>query len=66
MKLEGAMTALVTPMRGEHVDYDALTLLIEEQLAAGIDGLVARGHHGRVRDPRRARAHCRWSATWSG
>ncbi len=46
MKLEGAMTALVTPMRGEHVDYDALTNLIEEQLAAGIDGLVAVGTTG--------------------
>lgn len=46
MKLEGAMTALVTPMRGEHVDYDALTNLIEEQIAAGIDGLVAVGTTG--------------------
>jgi 4-hydroxy-tetrahydrodipicolinate synthase len=46
MKLEGAMTALVTPMRGEHVDYDALTNLIDEQIAAGIDGLVAVGTTG--------------------
>lgn len=46
MKIEGAMTALVTPMRGEHVDFDALDALIEEQLAAGIDGLVAVGTTG--------------------
>lgn len=46
MKLEGAMTALVTPMRDEHVDYDALTHLVEEQIAAGIDALVAVGTTG--------------------
>jgi 4-hydroxy-tetrahydrodipicolinate synthase len=46
MKLEGAMTALVTPMRGDHVDYDALTNLIEDQIAAGIDALVAVGTTG--------------------
>lgn len=43
---EGAMTALVTPLRDGAVDYDALTGLIEHQLAAGIDGLVAVGTTG--------------------
>lgn len=46
MKIEGAMTALVTPMRGEHVDFEALDALVEEQIAAGIDGLVAVGTTG--------------------
>ena len=46
MTLEGAMTALVTPMRGEHVDYDALGNLIEAQIEAGIDGLIAVGTTG--------------------
>lgn len=46
MKLEGAMTALVTPMRDDDVDYDALTRLVEDQIAAGIDGLVAVGTTG--------------------
>ncbi|ACY14975.1 4-hydroxy-tetrahydrodipicolinate synthase [Haliangium ochraceum] len=46
MKLEGAMTALVTPMRSESVDYDALGTLVEAQLAAGIDALVAVGTTG--------------------
>jgi 4-hydroxy-tetrahydrodipicolinate synthase len=43
---EGAMTALVTPLRNGAVDYDALTRLIEWQLASGIDGLVAVGTTG--------------------
>ena len=43
---EGAMTALVTPLRDGAVDYDALTRLIEHQLACGIDGLVAVGTTG--------------------
>lgn len=46
MKIEGAMTALVTPMRGDDVDYDALSRLVEDQIAAGIDGLVAVGTTG--------------------
>ncbi len=43
---QGAITALVTPMRGGAVDYPALTRLVEEQIAAGIDGLVAVGTTG--------------------
>jgi 4-hydroxy-tetrahydrodipicolinate synthase len=47
MKLEGAMTALITPMRqGGEVDLDALSVICEEQIAAGIDGLVAVGTTG--------------------
>lgn len=46
MKIEGAMTALVTPMRGGQIDFEALANLVEEQIAAGIDGLVAVGTTG--------------------
>ena len=46
MKFEGAMTALVTPMRDGKVDFDALGALVEAQLAAGIDGLIAVGTTG--------------------
>lgn len=47
MVLEGAMTALITPMRpGGEVDFDALAAICEEQIAAGIDGLVAVGTTG--------------------
>ncbi len=46
MKLEGAMTALVTPLRDGGVDKAALTTLVEDQIAAGIDGLVAVGTTG--------------------
>jgi len=44
--IEGAMTALVTPMRDGAVDKKALAALVEEQIAAGIDGLVAVGTTG--------------------
>ncbi len=46
MVLEGAMTAIVTPMRDGGVDFDALDKLIEQQLAGGINGLVAMGTTG--------------------
>ena len=46
MILEGAMTALVTPMRDGEIDTRALAALAEEQIAAGIDGLVAAGTTG--------------------
>lgn len=46
MALEGAMTALVTPMRDGNLDFDALEALIEQQIAAGIHGLVAVGTTG--------------------
>jgi 4-hydroxy-tetrahydrodipicolinate synthase len=44
--LEGAMTALVTPLRNGAVDYDALTRLVEWQITSGIDALVAVGTTG--------------------
>lgn len=47
MKLEGAMTALITPMRERGaVDYEALEAICTEQIEAGIDALVAVGTTG--------------------
>jgi 4-hydroxy-tetrahydrodipicolinate synthase len=45
-RFEGAMTALVTPFRDGSVDNRALAELVEEQIAAGIDGLVPTGTTG--------------------
>src|SRR5438132_7135167 len=42
----GTFTALVTPFREGGVDYAALEGLIESQIAAGIDGIVAVGTTG--------------------
>jgi 4-hydroxy-tetrahydrodipicolinate synthase len=42
----GAMTALVTPMRGSEVDREALERLVETQIQAGIDALVPCGTTG--------------------
>jgi 4-hydroxy-tetrahydrodipicolinate synthase len=42
----GAMTALVTPMRGGQIDKRALEELVEAQIAAGIDGLIPCGTTG--------------------
>lgn len=44
--LEGAFTALVTPMKDGGVDVPALRRLVDEQIDAGIDGLVAVGTTG--------------------
>src|SRR5688572_24567301 len=46
MAFEGAMTALVTPFRDGRVDEKALAALVEDQIAAGIDGLVPTGTTG--------------------
>lgn len=43
---KGAITALVTPMRNDCVDEEALRRLVEEQIRAGIDGLVPVGTTG--------------------
>src|SRR5262249_39197389 len=43
---QGAMTALVTPMKGGRIDEQALRRNVDEQIAAGIDGLVAVGTTG--------------------
>jgi 4-hydroxy-tetrahydrodipicolinate synthase len=42
----GVITALVTPFRGGALDEDALRRLVDEQIAAGIDGLVPVGTTG--------------------
>lgn len=46
---EGTFTAIVTPMRGDagrSLDLDGLERLVEQQIAGGIDGLVACGTTG--------------------
>ncbi len=46
MILEGAMTAIVTPMRDGQIDLASLASLTEWQIEAGIDVLVAAGTTG--------------------
>lgn len=43
---EGALTALVTPFRGDAVDEKALREIVEHQIVNGIDGLVPVGTTG--------------------
>jgi 4-hydroxy-tetrahydrodipicolinate synthase len=43
---KGVITALVTPMRNDRVDEEALRRLVEEQIRLGIDGLVPVGTTG--------------------
>jgi 4-hydroxy-tetrahydrodipicolinate synthase len=43
---EGVATALVTPMRDGAIDGAALAALVEEQIGAGVDALVAVGTTG--------------------
>jgi 4-hydroxy-tetrahydrodipicolinate synthase len=42
----GVITALVTPLRGDAVDEEAMRRLVEEQIAGGVDGLVPVGTTG--------------------
>jgi 4-hydroxy-tetrahydrodipicolinate synthase len=42
----GTFTALVTPFRGEGIDFGALEKLVEMQLTAGVTGVVAVGTTG--------------------
>jgi 4-hydroxy-tetrahydrodipicolinate synthase len=42
----GVITALVTPFRADALDEDALRRLVNEQIAAGVDGLVPVGTTG--------------------
>ncbi len=42
----GAFTALITPFHNRQVDYDSLGKLVEAQIAAGVNGLVAVGTTG--------------------
>lgn len=46
MIFKGAATALITPMKGNEVDYDKLGKLIDWQIEKGIDGLVICGTTG--------------------
>jgi 4-hydroxy-tetrahydrodipicolinate synthase len=46
LRLQGSMTAIVTPFRGGAVDYDALARLIDYQLEGGTQGLVPCGTTG--------------------
>jgi len=42
----GLFTALITPFRDGQIDEEALSQLIEEQVAAGVDGIVPAGTTG--------------------
>jgi 4-hydroxy-tetrahydrodipicolinate synthase len=42
----GTYTALVTPFRDDKIDETAFTRLLEEQIAAGIDGVIPVGTTG--------------------
>jgi len=44
--IKGVITALVTPLRNDHLDEEALRRLVDEQIRAGIDGLVPVGTTG--------------------
>ncbi len=44
--LHGTYTALVTPFKGESVDYAGIERLVEYQVTEGIDGIVAVGTTG--------------------
>jgi len=46
LNIHGCITALVTPMKGGHVDFDALERLVDWQIAEGVDGLVSVGTTG--------------------
>lgn len=45
-KLEGAMTAMVTPLRDGSPDFEALEKLLDEQIKAGIHAIVSMGTTG--------------------
>ena len=45
-QLMGCMTAIVTPFRDQAVDFEALTALVNWQIDAGIDAIVAVGTTG--------------------
>jgi len=48
LDLTGTFTAIITPFTkdGKNIDYDAFENLIEEQISAGIDGIVVAGTTG--------------------
>ena len=47
----GAIVAIVTPFKNGLVDEDAFRRLIEEQIAAGTDGIVPCGTTGESTTP---------------
>ena len=44
--IEGCLTAIVTPFRGERVDFESLARLVEWQIEQGIDGIGSVGTTG--------------------
>jgi 4-hydroxy-tetrahydrodipicolinate synthase len=44
--IEGCLTALVTPLSGERVDFEALARLVDWQIEQGVDGIVSVGTTG--------------------
>lgn len=46
MTFQGVLTAIVTPFRDQRVDVEALSRLVEHQIASGISGLVPCGTTG--------------------
>ena len=44
--IEGCLTALVTPFRGDKVDFDGLAKLVDWQIEHGVDGIVSVGTTG--------------------
>jgi 4-hydroxy-tetrahydrodipicolinate synthase len=43
---QGTITALITPLSGDRIDFDSLKKLINLQIDAGIDGIVVGGSTG--------------------
>ena len=46
MTFQGVLTAIVTPFRDQRVDLEALTQLVEHQIASGVSGIVPCGTTG--------------------
>src|SRR5271156_4483032 len=44
--IEGCLTALVTPLRDNQVDFAALAKLVDWQIENGVDGIVSVGTTG--------------------
>ena len=58
----GVGTALITPMRGGEIDFEALARLIEMQILAGVDALIIGGTTGEaatLSDSERDALYCR-------